>query len=144
MITGLLDHLWQSTLFAGGAGLLTLVLLRNPAWLRYRLWFAASLKFLVPFAALSALGERLSQAYPASVPRLVLAIQPAAEKLSAPARSLAVEQQAGFNLVPVLAALWFAGFVAVLGLRLLRWSRLHAVMGEARDLDLGAPATVCF
>ena len=35
MIAGLLDHLWQSTLFAGGAGLLTLMLRHNPARLRF-------------------------------------------------------------------------------------------------------------
>ena len=85
MTPALLDHLWQSTLFAGGVWLLTLCLKRNPARLRFRLWFAASLKFLVPFAALSALGESLSRLFPTTVPRLVLAIQPAAERFSAPA-----------------------------------------------------------
>ncbi|HEX4178578.1 MAG TPA: hypothetical protein VHY57_09075, partial [Rhizomicrobium sp.] len=75
MIAGLLDHLWQSTLFAGGAWLLTLWLRRNPARLRFRLWFAASLKFLLPFAALSAAGESLSRLFPTVVPRLVLAVQ---------------------------------------------------------------------
>ncbi len=142
MIAGLLDHLWQSTLFAGGAGLLSLMFLRNPARLRFRLWFAASVKFLIPFAVLSTVSQRVSQAYPASVPRLVLEIQPAAEKLSAPARALAMEQHAGFNLVPVLAGIWFAGFVLVLGLRLLRWSRLQAVIGRAHGLDLSAPVDV--
>ena len=54
-MTGLiLDHLWQSTLFAAAAGLLTLALRGNSARVRHYLWFAASAKFLVPFAALSA------------------------------------------------------------------------------------------
>ena len=35
VIAALLDHLWQSTLFAGGAWLLTLWLRRNPARLRF-------------------------------------------------------------------------------------------------------------
>ncbi len=142
MIAGLLDHFWQSTLFAGGAGLLTLVLLRNPARLRFRLWFAASLKFLLPFAILSAAGEELSRLFPASAPRLVLEIQPTAEMLSAPARALAVQQHAGLNAVPILAAIWLAGFTAVLGLRLLRLLRLHTVVRKARWLDLAAPVDV--
>ena len=45
------NHLWQSTLFAGIAGLLTLLLRNNRAHARYCLWLAASAKFLVPFAA---------------------------------------------------------------------------------------------
>jgi len=139
VIAGLLDHLWQSTLFAGGAWLLALVLLRNPPRLRFRLWFAASLKFLIPFAALSAVGQTLSRLFPATVPRLVLEIQPTAEKLSAPARALAVQQHAGFNLVPLLVGIWLAGFAAVLGSRLIHWLRLRAVVRQARDLDLPSP-----
>jgi len=143
MTPALLDHLWQSTLFAGGVWLLTLCLKRNPARLRFRLWFAASLKFLVPFAALSALGESLSRLFPTTVPRLVLAIQPAAERFSAPARALAGDRPvAGFDLVPVLAALWLAGFAAVLAIQGARWLKLRAVMHQARDARIAAPVDV--
>lgn len=56
---GMGNHLWQSTLFAVAAGLLTLVLRKNQAHARYWLWLAASLKFLVPFSLLTNLGSRL-------------------------------------------------------------------------------------
>ena len=46
------NHLWQSTLFAVAAGLLTLALRNNAARTRYWLWLAASVKFLVPFSIL--------------------------------------------------------------------------------------------
>jgi len=46
---GIGNHLWQSTLFAIAAGLLTLVCEKNHARARYWLWFAASVKFLIPF-----------------------------------------------------------------------------------------------
>ena len=59
MIALLLNHLWQSSLFLGAAGLMTLALRRNSAHVRFWLWFAASIKFLVPFAALTALGATL-------------------------------------------------------------------------------------
>src|SRR5579863_9464882 len=88
MIAALLDHIWQSSLFAGGIALLTLFFRRNRASLRFWLWFAASLKFLVPFAVLAALGAYLSHLFPASLPSSLRAIQPAAEKLSAPAHML--------------------------------------------------------
>src|SRR5205807_2570964 len=46
------NHLWQSTLFAAVAGLLTLLLRKNRAETRYSLWLIASAKFLLPFCLL--------------------------------------------------------------------------------------------
>jgi len=57
---GLGNHLWQSTLFAAAAALLTLALRRNSAGVRYAIWLAASLKFLIPFSLLTDLGNRMS------------------------------------------------------------------------------------
>ncbi|MGH3183216.1 MAG: hypothetical protein ACRDOE_15140, partial [Streptosporangiaceae bacterium] len=53
-------HLWQSTWFALAAAALALALRRQRAQVRYALWLAASLKFLVPFELLVELGRRLS------------------------------------------------------------------------------------
>ena len=52
----LANHLWQSTLFAAAAGLLTLLLRNNRAHVRFCLWLAASVKFLVPFSLLMLVG----------------------------------------------------------------------------------------
>ena len=60
MIHALMNHLWQSTVFAAAAGLLTLLLRKNGAHTRYWLWFVASCKFLIPFSLLSDLGSRFS------------------------------------------------------------------------------------
>jgi uncharacterized protein (TIGR03435 family) len=57
MMSALFNHLWQSTVFAVAVALLTLVFRRNQARLRYGLWFVASVKFLMPFAALAAAGS---------------------------------------------------------------------------------------
>ena len=65
----LLDHLWQSTLVAALAALLTITLRHNAARVRFWLWFAASMKFLTPFAALAALGRTLSNLH---VPAVLL------------------------------------------------------------------------
>ena len=48
MSDALLDHLWQSTLFACAAALLTLAFRKNAAGIRFRILLAASLKFLLP------------------------------------------------------------------------------------------------
>ena len=50
------NHLWQSSLFAGAAGLLTLALRKNSARVRHWVWVAASFKFLIPFSVLIAIG----------------------------------------------------------------------------------------
>ena len=55
----LLAHLWQSTLCVFAAWLLTLALKNNRASVRYWVWLAASVKFLVPFSLLVSAGSEL-------------------------------------------------------------------------------------
>ena len=64
MMGALGNHLWQSTLFTVGIACLALIFRRKPAIVRYWLWLIASIKFLVPFAALVAVGTRLHYASP--------------------------------------------------------------------------------
>ena len=64
MIALVLDHLWQSTLLALGLALLALAFRRTSAAVRHGLWLSASLKFLVPFAALAALSRIVGPAIP--------------------------------------------------------------------------------
>src|SRR6267143_325325 len=75
MIPALANHLWQSTLFAAVAGLLTLALRRNRAQMRYWIWLAASLKFLIPFSLLVGIGSQFAwRTAPAVAPPLSSAI----------------------------------------------------------------------
>jgi hypothetical protein len=71
------NHLWQSTGFAAVAVVLALALRANSARTRYGLWLAASVKFLIPFSVLAAIGGRLGQwLVPAPpVSRLPMAIE---------------------------------------------------------------------
>ena len=59
MLSELTNHLWQSTIFALAAGLVTIAFRQNRAQVRYWLWFCASCKFLVPLSLLMSLGSRL-------------------------------------------------------------------------------------
>src|SRR5258708_13369892 len=61
------NHLWQSTVFAIAVGMLTLALRKHQARVRYSLWLAASVKFLIPFSLLIAAGSTVQ-----SRPRPVL------------------------------------------------------------------------
>ena len=68
----LLDHLWQSTLFTAAVWLVARAVRANTARVRYWLWLAASLKFLVPISALVTIGERFAwRTTPAAPPPVV-------------------------------------------------------------------------
>ena len=54
------NHLWQSTLCAGVAWLLSLTLRRNRAAVRDWIWLAASAKFLIPFSLRVGAGSQLA------------------------------------------------------------------------------------
>src|SRR5690348_6547446 len=53
----LVNHLLQSTAIALLAWLLTLAMRANGAHIRYAIWMAASIKFLVPFSFMTRIGE---------------------------------------------------------------------------------------
>lgn len=60
MGTAVGDHLWQSTLVLLVVALLAFALKENQARVRYWLWLAASLKFLIPFCLVVTVGQRLA------------------------------------------------------------------------------------
>ena len=53
------DHIWESTIVGLAAAFLAFVFRRNGASVRYWIWFAAAMKFLVPFAAVAAVVDAL-------------------------------------------------------------------------------------
>src|SRR6478735_3326834 len=141
-MTALLDHLWQSSLFALAVGLLTLAFRNNAARIRFWLWFAASLKFLLPFALLAMLGEKLAPApvLPSLIPHGIRELAPAAEKFSAPVQALA--SRPAPHLAELLLLVWLLGFAVMLAVRLSRWLALRALVREAHALPLVAPLEV--
>jgi hypothetical protein len=76
------------------------------------------------------------------LPQSILALQPAAEKLSAPARLLVAPRADSLNLALLLLGAWLAGFAVILGLRLQRWVRLRAILAQAHDLPVPAPVKI--
>src|SRR5690348_10078707 len=85
----LANHLWQSTLFAVAAGLLTLALRKQHARIRYWLWLAASVKFLLPFSLLTSLGSYFAWSRASAVtttPGLYFAVEQISQPFSEPAK----------------------------------------------------------
>ena len=57
-LSPLANHLWQSTIVVGVAALLALALRNNSARVRYWVWFAVAVKFLIPFSIFISIGHR--------------------------------------------------------------------------------------
>jgi TonB family protein len=135
--TAMANHLWQSTLFALLAGVSTLALRNNQARIRHHLWLAASLKFLIPFAllvnAVSQMGKWNGSTDPQPVFYLVL------QTVSQP-----FPQAASLLrwLPGLVAVLWLAGFVTVIGLWSMRWRRVAVAMRGAVQVTHGREAEI--
>jgi beta-lactamase regulating signal transducer with metallopeptidase domain len=143
MIAAIFDHLWQSTLFTLCAGLLTLILRNNGAPIRYWLWFAASMKFLLPFSLLTAAIGHVKQPLPpvlAIAPSSVDALEQVAQPFSftPTAASLASTAAEHANVTAILLVLWAAGFATMVSLWYVRWSRLNAAVRSAVPLTISA------
>ena len=134
-------HLWQSTLFAICAGLLTLGFRRNRARVRYWLWFAASIKFLIPFSAIAAgvsalpwapaVQEIASSAIslatiPANPPLLDVSSSRVASSVSA--------EPGGWRLL--FLVVWACGCAGLVLRRFETWRRIRQLRHAGVPLDL--------
>src|SRR5260370_2734550 len=113
----LANHLWQSTLFAGVAALLTLTLRKHHARVRHCVWLAASCKFLIPLSLLIALGSHLpwptaSEAAPSHIPAAIDAVS---QPFTVPASVLPMpEPLPTTRILPAaLFFVWVSGFIAI-------------------------------
>ena len=135
-----LDHLWQSTLVAIFAWSLTLLFRNNGASIRYWLWFSASLKFLLPFSLLTALGRMLFvHTVPAGSIEVLTKIRPVAMPFSAGAAAPAMNN---FPWLSAFVAVWLLGLVSIMAIWLVRWRRLSAAARSARPLVFDLPVPV--
>jgi bla regulator protein BlaR1 len=150
------NHLWQTTTFAAAVWIATLALRKNQARVRYGLWLAASVKFLVPFALLVAVGGMLPKpqrvvAAPAVYASVDQVAEPFAEmdyaevgthvskaRHGAPGWKQRVEEQ----MPLALALVWLGGVLTVLVVWGARWRQVARVVRRAvpanggREFDL--------
>jgi uncharacterized protein (TIGR03435 family) len=144
------DHLWQSTLFAAVVAVVVAMLRGKRASVRHALWLAASIKFVIPFAALTAfgavIGSRLSLHVPQPAPDFVqtMTSAPFVPQI-APALSIAPSSTAtapSSVLLPALIAIWSAGCLIVLAAWTVRWMRAYRAVRMATPYDTGREATI--
>jgi uncharacterized protein (TIGR03435 family) len=134
-----IDHLWQSTLVAAALALLTLVFRRAHAQARYAIWLAASLKFLIPFAALTSLGAQLEwrEALPQASPEWAAAIEAVRQPLATPPVGFVlpstIPANTGVPLAAIAGTVWAGGILTAFGVWLLRWRRV------SKAVRAGAP-----
>jgi beta-lactamase regulating signal transducer with metallopeptidase domain len=144
VIAELADHLWQSTLFVVAAWLLTLTLRNNGAHTRYWLWFAASVKFLVPFSLLTLLASRLARQVelPDTFPSFTQTAEQIAAPFSGAMPALSAHVATGPTVSTIVVGLWGLGFVVLLLLWFIRWMRIIALLRSAKPLTVAAPVPV--
>jgi len=132
-LTPVANHLWQSTLCTATVWVLTLALRKNCAAVRYWLWLAASVKFLVPFAVLVNIGGQLhwgstSVTAPPQFSVVISQFGRPFQALVPAATHAAVARTA--NLLPsILCCVWLCG--AVLGL-IVWWRSLRRMQAIQR------------
>src|SRR5262249_14578788 len=148
----MLNHLWQSTLFAVVIAGLTLAFRKHDARVRYWMWFAASVKFLVPFSALEGVGASwfgpaLASLFglsatpsiaPASVPLTFAQIsQPFAGAVTG--GSSAVTPDGGAAWLPIaLLIVWALGVEFVVMHRLRAWRTVRSAVRASALIRLAA------
>lgn len=145
MIAPIADHLWQSTIVAVVIALITLALRANRPQVRYALWLVASLKFLVPFAALATLGVQLGARSSAAMaaPQLTLIVDSwdaIGQPFSRPGAALmpvSTSALAPAALPMVLFAVWIGGWAAILVTWTVRWRRIAAAVRVAASVEQG-------
>jgi bla regulator protein blaR1 len=140
----LANHLWQSTLFAGFAGLLIRTLRNNHARVRHGVWLAASCKFLIPLSVLVAMGGHIRwQSAPETTQSSWSAVM---EEVSQPFTTPAVSAPVLPNAPPaasplpaILLGIWACGFVGISCSWWIRWRRIRAVVRAGSPVRLQIP-----
>jgi beta-lactamase regulating signal transducer with metallopeptidase domain len=143
MISGLINHLWQSTLFCGGAWLITLALRANSASLRHWVWLLASLKFLVPFSLLFYVGSYIGLPVARTVDIQPLMLGDALQSVSllvSPTDALRATSSGAVPIVLLmLLAVWLAGALVVGARWAVAWYAADSLVRAARPAPGALP-----
>ena len=139
--SALVAHLWQSTLVVGIVWLTTLALGGNRPRVRYWLWFAASVKFLVPLSWLVSLGSRFEwRSAPAIAKPVATFVTDGvlASPLPVVASTSALSAAQSSAWLWLLPSVWIAGLLVVMFWWWRQWRPVGSALRRARPLDLGA------
>jgi beta-lactamase regulating signal transducer with metallopeptidase domain len=149
MVELISDHLWQSTAFAAAVALLTPAFRSNRSHVRYWLWFAASVKFLIPFTALLWLGARIELMPIERSGQPIIGVldtvarpftQPPEERVGPGGRSIPPPPANPLLTFARRAAtlVWPAGSLVVLLVWAVRWRRVARMARAATPISSGS------
>jgi uncharacterized protein (TIGR03435 family) len=143
------NHLWQSTLCAATAWLLILALRKNRAAIRYWVWFAASLKFLVPLSLLVAIGSWFGwrtagfSADQTGALQWTTMITSVGRPFAAPTAVSQASAATAARWVPslsiILVVIWFGGFVVTAYIWIRNWMRARVIERRGTRLSVSLP-----
>ena len=135
-----LNHLWQSTVFAALAAVLALAFRNQRAQVRYWLWFAASMKFLIPVSLLVTAGSQVqwrSAPVVAAPAQFSAVVDQISQPFDPPTAAIRTKQSS--SLAQILPVLWACGAIVVLLGWTRRWLRFRRALRGAKPLALDAP-----
>jgi uncharacterized protein (TIGR03435 family) len=149
MLDMLWDHVWQSTLFAAGIAALAFAFRRHSAGVRYWLWLAASVKFLIPFAALLWIGTTIEIVPITRSGQTIVGVldnvaqpftQPDVPRINPRGRPLPPLEKRPLTtfLARGVTVIWPLGSLAVLLVWAARWRRVAATVRNATPISSGA------
>lgn len=144
------NHIWQSTVFALTAGLLTLGFRANRATVRYWLWFSASVKFLMPFSLLIVLGSRVDWSpaakgvVTAPASPVTLALEQISRPFPARLPQSSPAQNSHSGARRTIFLLWACGFASVALMRSRGWRRVRRALASSVASGIAAPVEVRF
>jgi len=139
-LSPLANHLWQSTVFVFAAWALALTLRQNRAAVRYWLWLAASVKFLLPFSLLVSVGSQLGWRTPPAIaqPAFSSVVEEVSQPFSLNTSALAPAPVPN-TMLTLFCVIWFCGVTIGVVLWLRWWGSIHAARRSARPLSLNLP-----
>jgi bla regulator protein BlaR1 len=140
----LVNHVWQSTALIGVAALVARALRRNSARVRYWVWFAASLKFLVPFSALVGIGGLVEWRQASELVRQPFTpiLVDIGGALARPIASIPAAYWLPLYVPALLVSVWLGGaLVGAIGW-LRAWLRFRAVLRTSSPLSLPLPPSL--
>jgi TonB family protein len=145
VIEGGLNHLWQSTVFAIAAGLLTIAFRHNRAHIRYWLWFSASVKFFVPFTLLINIGSLVPWTQAAQwlvqngiAAAVVQVGQPFPDTWLSVSSAPSTPDFPNWLGLTIFGA-WACGFGSIALIRLQMWRRIRAVVRASTPFQILEP-----
>jgi TonB family protein len=136
MLNEIGNHLWQSTLTLTAIAAVAAMLRNHGAHVRYWLWWAASVKFLVPFSLLTALGSVIgANLWRPGEPPISLVEWRATLDLLQPIRT----NPFWTPLATALLAAWSVGFAAVAVTWLKRALEVRALLRASTPYTAALP-----